>query len=159
MSINLNNPAMELDYYVQICARNSRGHRQEIEFIDWLNSQIDRLLQKSTFDLSAFRLAQKEDWRDIVANTNSKEFDAILEDIENYFRDAISSVGECIASVDYDHEGMAHSGSNSVFELCGIYVLEGSDYSEGPSEDKDELLDYLNTSDPDHDVFWSEHAD
>jgi hypothetical protein len=150
---------MGYNFFVQICARNSRGHRQETEFIDWLNGEINRLLEKSTFDLTPFRLSPQKEWRDIVANANSNELDAILEDIENYFRDAISSVGECIASVDYDHEGMAHSGSNSVFELCGIYVLEGSDYSEGPSEDKDELLDYLNTSDPDHDVFWSEYAD
>ena len=150
---------MEFDFFVQICARNSRGHRQETEFIDWLNCEINRLLAKGTFDLAPFRLAPKDEWRDIVANANSNELDAILEDIENCFRDAISSVGECIASVAYDHEGMAHSGSNSVIELCGIYVLEGSDYSEGPTEHKEELLDYLNTTDPDHDVFWSEHAD
>jgi hypothetical protein len=54
---------------------------------------------------------------------------------------------------------MAHSGSNSVYELCGVYMLQGSDYIEGPTEDKLELLEYLNTEDPDHDVFWSEHAD
>ena len=150
---------MELDYYVQICARNSRGHRQEIEFIDWLTGEIEAMIQDEEFDLKLLQEVKKSDWRDILLESNSEKLDTMLDRLEDILRDSITSVGECIATVDYDHEGMAHSGSNSVFELCGIYVLEGSDYSEGPTEDKEELLDYLNTSNPDHDVFWSEHAD
>jgi hypothetical protein len=150
---------MDFDYYIQLCARNSRGHRQEIEFTEWLNSEINRLIEYSSLDLNPFRAAPQKAWRDIVANTNESEFGALLGDIENNFRDAITSVGECIASVDYNHDGMVHSGSNGVYELCGIYVLDGSDYCEGPTENKYELLEYLDVDNPDHDVFWSEYAD
>ena len=87
------------------------------------------------------------------------EIDAILDHLEDNFRDSITSLGECIATVDYDHEGMAHSGSNSLYEFCGVYMLEGRDFIEVPTEDKYELLEYLDKENPDHDVFWSEFAD
>jgi hypothetical protein len=150
---------MQTDYYIQICAQKSHGHRQEHEFIKWLENEISDLLDKGSLDLDIFKAAKKIDWRDIIANTNPGEIIAVLDHLEDSLRDSFTSVGESIAGVDYDHEGMAHSGSNSVYEFCGVYMLQGSDYIEGPTEDKLELLEYLNTEDPDHDVFWSEHAD
>jgi hypothetical protein len=159
LSVNLNNPAMELDYYVQICARNSRGHRQESEFIDWLTGEIEEIMQDEEFDLKLLQVVKKSDWRDILLESNSGKLDSMLDRLEDILRDSITIVGECIATVDYDHEGMAHSGSNSVYELCGVYWLEGSDFIEGPTEDKYELLGYLDKENPDHDVFWSEYAD
>jgi hypothetical protein len=150
---------MQFDYYIQICAKNSRGHRQEDEFIDWLTNEIEGLLQEGSLALTIFKDAKKKEWRDIVANSNSGDLDVMLDRLEDILRDSITSVGECIATVDYDHEGMAHSGSNSVYEFCGVYWLEGSDFIEGPTEDKYELLAYLDNENPEHDVFWSEYAD
>ena len=150
---------METNYFVQICAKKSHGHRQEREFIKWLESEISDLLDEGSLDLEIFKAAKKKDWRDIIADANPGEIDAILDHLEDRLIDSFTSVGESIAGVDYDHEGMAHSGSNSVYEFCGVYMLQGSDYIEGPTEDKFELLEYLNTEDPDHDVYWSEHAD
>ena len=150
---------MQTDYYIQICAQKSHRHRQEREFIAWLENEISDLLDKGSLDLDIFKAAKKIDWRDIIANTNPGQIIAVLDHLEDSLRDSFTSVGESIAGVDYDHEGMAHSGSNSVYEFCGVYMLYGSDYIEGPTEDKFELLEYLNTEDPDHDVFWSENAD
>ena len=150
---------MESDYYIQICARNSRRHRHEKEFVNWLTNIIEALIQKGTFNLTIFKCAHKNEWRDIIANDNSAELAIILAQLENELGGSITKVGECIASVDYNHDGMAHSGSNSVYELCGVYWLEGSDFCEGPTENKYELLEYLDVDNPDHDVFWSEYAD
>ena len=150
---------MESEYYIQICARNSRGHRQEKEFVNWLSDIIEALIQIDTFNLTIFKSSNKNEWRDIIANDNSTELGSIFDRLEDELGGSITEVGECIASVDYDHEGMDHSGSNGVYELCGVYWLEGSDFCEGPSENKYELLEYLDVNNPDHEVFWSEYAD
>ncbi len=150
---------MESDYYIQICARNSRGHRQEKEFVNWLTNIIEALIQKGTFNLTIFKCAHKNEWRDIIAHDNSTELGSIFDRLEDELGDCITEIGECIASVDYEHHGMGHSGSNSVYELCGVFWLEGSDFCEGPTENKYELLEYLDVDNPDHEVFWSEYAD
>ncbi len=51
---------MEFDYYVQICARNSRGHRRESEFIDWLTSEIEEMMQDEEFDLKLLQVVKKK---------------------------------------------------------------------------------------------------
>lgn len=150
---------MESEYCIQICARNSRGHRQEKEFVNWLTNIIDALIQKGTFNLTIFKCVHKNEWRDIIADDNSTELGSIFDQLADELGGSITEVGECIASVDYDHEGMDHSGSNGVYELCGVYWLEGSDFCEGPTENKYELLEYLDVNNPDHEVFWSEYAD
>lgn len=150
---------MEFAYYIQICAKNSRGHRQEDEFIDWLTNELEVILEEGGVEFPVFKKSKKKEWRDIIADTNSSEFDSLFDRLEDNLRDSITFYGECIAAVDYEHVGMAHSGSNSVYELCGVYFLEGSDFCEGPSENKYELLAYLDNENPEHDVFWSEYAD
>jgi hypothetical protein len=45
-----------------------------------------------------------------------------------------------------------------VYEFCGVYFLHGSDYQEGPTFEKDEMLSFLNTENEEHEVYWSEYA-
>ena len=99
-----------------------------------------------------------EEWRDNIIDGHELITDEILDKLDEILLDAFTDIGEEIASVGYDHYGMGHSGWNGVYEFCGLYLLSGSDYQEGPSEDKYELLDYLDFDDKRHDVYKSKHA-
>ncbi len=153
------NSNMESNCFIQLCAKNSFGHRQETKFTSWLNEQIDAFLKSRVTDLSSVTGKDETNWRELIADSKSEGLNDLLDFLEDGLRDSFTSIGECIASVEYDHEGLAHSGCNCVYELCGVYLLEGSDYCEGPSENKHELLEYLDIDNPDHNVFWSEYAE
>lgn len=116
---------MELDYYVQICARNSRGHRQESEFIDWLTSEIDEMMQYEEFDMKLFHVVKKSDWRDILLESNSGKLDSMLDRLEDILRDSITSVGECIATVDYDQEATVSMNYVVCTGLRVVILLRG----------------------------------
>ncbi len=150
---------MESNCFIQICAKNSFGHRHESVFTSWLNERIDEFLKSRVTDLSSVIGKDENNWRELIANSKSEGIVDLLDFLEDGLRESFTSIGECIASVEYDHEGMAHSGYNCVYELCGVYLLEGSDYCEGPSENKYKLLDFLENDNPENDVFWTEYAD
>ncbi len=145
------------DYWIQIIAKNSIGHRNENEFLWYLEQAILDLeiIEEPTDPRHSWDVAA---WREHILNGHNFISGEELDKLDNHLCEVFSEYAEEIASVSYDHEGPAHSGSNSVYELCGVYMIEGSDFMEGPTTDKDKLLEYLDTENEDHDVFWSEDA-
>jgi len=151
---------MGSQFWVQTCANNSITHRHKKVFLKWLKEALydfDRDIDLSADDV---RFSWNPlDWRTNICENHPLVVDEILDHLDSKLVDSIDDFGEIIASVEYDQEGMAHSGWNAVYEFCGIYTLQGSDFSEGPSANKEELLEYLDTDDSEHIVFWSDYAD
>ena len=151
---------MSLKYWVQDCAVKSFDHRHEDAFLDWLSENAYEIIElDGEDDEYEISLADSDELRDFIIHGHRLITEEVLSKFDDALMDSFTEVGEEIASVGYDHYGMGHSGWNGVYEFCGLYLLTGSDYSEGPSEDKYELLKYLDFDNPDHEVFWSEYAD
>jgi len=160
---------MARNYLIISCATNSFKHRHKKKFLKWLSNIVSDYYEDLGMDImnnddysddydERFSW-DAEEWRDNIIDGHELISDDMLYKFDELLIDSFTEVGEEIASVGYDHYGMGHSGWNGVFEFCGLYLLNGSDYNEGPSEDKYELLNYLDFDDKRHDVFKSKHAD
>ena len=129
-------------------AKVSKGHADEAEFLkvlqDFLNDlnpSEDMDDQHPLFPDSGMWTAAQ--WRDALATENHPMTQSGLDTFHDLINDEIRSVGDTIASVGYELEGMAHSGVNDVLEFCGVFSLIGSDFSEGPSTNLAWMLDHL----------------
>jgi hypothetical protein len=150
----------ENQYFIEICASNSLNHRHHGIFKKWLSEAIENIPVESDSTKTNLRSNPKiEQWIEKLIDKDHMITGDILDYLENSLLDSFVEIGELIASVDYDHDGMGHSGWNGVYEFCGLYIIQGSDYSEGPTTDKYYLLEFLDTSNPEHDVFWTDFAD
>jgi hypothetical protein len=147
-------------YCIEICAANSQKHRHNEIFKKWLSEAIQNIPVESDSTETNLRSKMKiEEWIEKMIVKDHMITDHILDYLENSLLDSFVEIGEIIASVDYNHDSVGHSGWNGVYELCGLYIIQGSDYSEGPTTNKYEVLELLDTSNLEHDVFWTEFAD
>ncbi len=144
-------------------AKNSFGHRHESRFLKWIKEAVISL--KEVLDeevIEGWQSWRPEEWRLHIIQEHPFISPEVRKELEEFLLefgfDSNEEYCELIASVGYDHYGMAHSGWNGVYEFCGWYLLTGSDYLEGPYDEKEGLLSILNTEDPRHEVYWSEYA-
>jgi hypothetical protein len=145
--------------WTELCAINSVNHRHKKLFLTWLKEAISQVKDEFSFHDNDNRSKWKpKDWRDNMIKGNPVITNEIYDHLDQLLMDSFTETGELIASVGYDHYGPSHSGWNGVFEICGVYILHGSDYKEGPTLEKDEMLGFLNTENEEHDVYWSEYA-
>lgn len=151
---------IENPYYIEICAANSKKHRHNGIFKKWLTKAIENMKVESDFNNKNLPSNLKiEQWIEKLIDKDQMITDDILDYLELSLLDSFVEIGELIAAVDYDHEGIGHSGWNGVYEFCGLFIIQGSDYCEGPTTDKYNLLELLETSNPEHDIFWTKFAD
>ncbi|MFM1744862.1 MAG: hypothetical protein RLZZ630_799 [Bacteroidota bacterium] len=150
---------MEKKSWTEVCAINSVNHRHKKLFLTWLKEAIAQVKGETHFHGNDVRSKWKpKDWRDNMIKGNPRMTDEIYDHLDQLLMDSFTETGELIASVGYDHYGPSHSGWNGVFEICGVYILHGSDYREGPSLEKNKMLGFLNTENEEHEVYWSEYA-
>ena len=151
---------MKEDYLVHQIAKNSLNHRHESRFLQWLESVAKDDLNIEPIDATCNDWEPVE-WRDRIIKRDAILTSDVLDHFDNELLDNFTTedCGELIASVGYDHYGPAHSGWNAVYEFCGVYVLSGSDFDDGPTEELDVLLDQLDFDNPEHEVFRSKYAD
>lgn len=124
------------------CALNSYGHRHETLFLDWLGNYISEL----DYELRNGRIPEAwkaEDWRKGLAELDPRIDQLLIKQLDDWMCEDFIHQAELIASIGYDFYGPAHSGCNGIYEFCGVYKLQGSDYSEGPSVTYEEFFEYL----------------
>ena len=129
---------------------NSLGHLEENNFLSWLKTNLFLVGEDMTIDnavtwLNTYKHLSDKEIRDkLLLDNSSLCKDVLLSLYDRLFED----VGERnfkveVASVGIDGYGPGQSRYNTIYDIMGMYVLMGSDFADGPTEDLNSLLDQL----------------